>query len=157
MKRLWTPWRMEYIRSRKPKGCVFCKALKNEDGPDNLIVTRGKTAFVTLNRYPYTSGHIMVLPFKHVRYLTDLDPETRSEMMELATKGTQVLAKVYNPQGFNVGINLGEAAGAGIEEHIHMHVVPRWVGDSNFMVAVGETRMLPEDILESYRRIKAAW
>jgi ATP adenylyltransferase len=157
MKRLWTPWRMKYIQSRKAKGCVFCKALKSEDGPDNLIVTRGKTCFVNLNRYPYTSGHIMVLPFVHVRHLSDLDRETRSEMMELANKGTQVLKKVYNPQGFNVGLNLGEAAGAGIEEHIHMHVVPRWVGDSNFMAAVGETRMLPEDILESYRRIKAAW
>jgi ATP adenylyltransferase len=148
---------MEYIQSRKSKGCVFCKALKGEDGPDNLIVYRGKTCFVTLNRYPYTSGHIMVLPFVHVRNLTDLDPGTRSEIMELATKGIQVLEKVYNPPGFNVGINLGEAAGAGIVDHIHLHVVPRWVGDSNFMAAVGETRMLPEDLLESYRRIKAAW
>jgi ATP adenylyltransferase len=148
---------MEYIQSRKSKGCVFCNALKSKDGLDNLIIYRGKTCFVTLNRYPYTSGHIMVLPFMHVRNLTDLDTETRSEMMELATRGTQVLAKVYNPQGFNVGLNLGEAAGAGIKEHIHMHVVPRWAGDSNFMTAVGETRMLPEDILESYRRIKAAW
>jgi ATP adenylyltransferase len=157
MKRLWTPWRMKYIRSRKQKGCVFCKALKAEDGPDNLIVYRGKTSFVTLNRYPYTSGHIMVLPFLHVRNLTDLDPEIRSEIMELATKGTQVLENVYQAQGFNVGINLGEAGGAGIEEHIHIHVVPRWAGDSNFMAAVGETRMLPEDLHETYHRIKAAW
>jgi ATP adenylyltransferase len=148
---------MKYIRSRKAKSCVFCKALESEDGPDNLIIYRGKTCFVTLNRFPYTSGHIMVLPFVHVPSLTDLDTDTRSEMMELAAKGTQVLKKVYDPQGFNVGINLGAAAGAGIEEHIHLHVVPRWVGDSNFMAAVGETRMLPEDILESYRRIKAEW
>lgn len=157
MKRLWTPWRMEYIQSSKQDGCVFCQVLEQEDGPDNMIVFRGKTAFVMLNAYPYTSGHIMVLPYIHVRNLTDLDPETRAEMIELTTKGTQVLEKVYQAEGFNVGINLGEAAGAGIKEHIHLHIVPRWAGDTNFMAAVGETRMLPEELHETYRRIKAEW
>jgi ATP adenylyltransferase len=157
MKRLWTPWRMEYIQSPKQEGCVFCQALEQEDGPDNLIIFRGKTAFVMLNAFPYTSGHVMVLPFIHARALADLDAETRAELIELTAKATRVLKKVYQAQGFNVGINLGEAAGAGIEEHIHVHIVPRWVGDTNFMVAVGETRMLPEDLHETYRRIKAGW
>ncbi len=157
MKRLWTPWRMEYIQSPKQDSCVFCQALERQDGQENLIIFRGKTAFVTLNAFPYTSGHMMVLPYTHVRNLTDLDSETRAEMMELTTKTAQVLEKVYQAEGFNVGINLGEAAGAGIEEHIHIHVVPRWVGDTNFMAAVGETRMLPEELHETYRRIKAEW
>ncbi len=157
MKRLWTPWRMEYIQSPKQDSCVFCQALERQDGQENLIIFRGKTAFVTLNAFPYTSGHMMVLPYIHVRNLTDLDPDTRAEMMELTTRATQVLEKVYQAEGFNVGINLGESAGAGIEEHIHIHVVPRWVGDTNFMAAVGETRMLPEELHETYRRIKAEW
>jgi ATP adenylyltransferase len=148
---------MEYIQSPKQDGCVFCQALEQEDGPDNLIIFRGKKAFVMLNAFPYTSGHIMALPFIHVRKLTDLDPETRAELIELTTKATRVLEKVYQAQGFNVGINLGEAGGAGIEEHIHVHIVPRWVGDTNFMAAVGETRMLPEDLQDTYRRIKAEW
>ena len=157
MKRLWTPWRMEYIESPKQDGCVFCQALEQEDGPENLIIFRGKTSFVMLNAYPYTSGHIMALPFIHVRNLIDLNPETRAELIELTTKATRVLENVYQAQGFNVGINLGEAAGAGIEEHIHVHIVPRWAGDTNFMAAVGGTRMLPEDLQETYRRIKAEW
>jgi ATP adenylyltransferase len=148
---------MKYIESQKKNGCVFCQALEGEDGAENLIVFRGKTSFVILNRYPYTSGHIMVLPFVHVRRLIDLDPETRAELIELTTKGTQVLEKIYQPQGFNVGINLGEAGGAGIEDHIHVHIVPRGTGDSNFMAAVGETRMLPEDLQDTYRRINAEW
>ena len=157
MKHLWSPWRMSYIESHKQDGCVFCQALEQEDGPENLIVTRGKTSFVILNRYPYTSGHIMVLPYVHAPTLDELKAETRAEMIELVSKGTQVLQSIYKPEGFNVGINIGEAAGAGIEEHIHMHIVPRWMGDTNFMSAVGETRMLPEDIKDTYNRVKAAW
>lgn len=158
MKHLWAPWRMAYIRAFKKDGCVFCQAMKQTaDGEDNLIVVRGEHAFVILNRFPYTSGHLMILPYLHVPRLEDLDPETRAEMMELVTRGTQVLQQVYNPQGFNIGINMGEAAGAGIEEHIHLHIVPRWSGDTNFMSSVGETRVVPEPLDETYRRVKAAW
>jgi ATP adenylyltransferase len=149
---------MKYIRAFKKDGCVFCQALEQTtDGEDNLIVARGEHGFVILNRFPYTSGHLMILPYLHVPRLEDLDPETRAEMMELLTKGTQVLQQVYTPQGFNIGINIGEAAGAGIEEHIHLHIVPRWSGDTNFMSAVGETRVVPEPLDETYRRVKAAW
>ena len=158
MKQLWSPWRMAYIQSPKTQtGCVFCKALAEADGPKNLIVTRGENAFVILNRYPYTSGHLMVLPYKHVQRLPELDDATRAEMMEMASHATKVLQKVYQAEGFNLGANIGAAAGAGIEEHIHLHIVPRWNGDTNFMSSVGETRVLPEALEESCRKIKSNW
>ena len=157
MKQLWSPWRMEYIESLKQDGCVFCQTIEEEDGKENLIIVRGETSFVILNRYPYTSGHIMVLPFIHIPKLSEIDQKTRTEMMELVSKATEVLQRVYKPEGFNVGINMGEAAGAGIEDHLHIHIVPRWKGDTNFMSAVGETRVLPEELEETHRRICAAW
>lgn len=157
MKRLWSPWRMKYIKSPKQKGCVFCKVLSCEDDAKNNVLYRGKDVFVILNAYPYTSGHLMVLPNIHVPALDDLTPEIRAGMMELVNKAIQVLTEVYQPQGFNVGINLGEAAGAGIEEHLHIHVVPRWHGDVNFMTAVGETRVLPEALEDTYRRVMELW
>ncbi|HSG25808.1 MAG TPA: HIT domain-containing protein [Anaerolineales bacterium] len=157
MKHLWSPWRMRYITEFKKNGCVFCGALELEDGPENLIVSRGQKTFVILNAFPYTSGHLMVLPYQHVPDLSDLDAETRAEMMEMVTKSSQVLRTLYTPEGFNIGINMGEAAGAGIEEHIHIHIVPRWMGDTNFMTAVGQTRVLPEALDETYRRVKDAW
>lgn len=158
MNHLWSPWRMSYIQSPKSnKKCVFCHSVEQNDSSENLIVYRGKNSFVILNRYPYTSGHIMVLPFAHEPNLINLDPETRTEMMELTTQSTDVLQKVYNPQGFNLGANLGEAAGAGIEEHVHIHVVPRWTGDTNFMSSLGNTRVLPEALEDSYNRIKDSW
>jgi ATP adenylyltransferase len=148
---------MRYLYSVKRNGCVFCHALEQEDGPENLIVFRGKKTFVILNAFPYTSGHLMVIPYQHVSDISELDPETRAEMMELVTKATKVLRELYTPQGFNIGINMGEAAGAGIAEHIHIHIVPRWNGDTNFMTAVGETRVLPEELSQTYRRVKEAW
>lgn len=150
---------MSYIKSGKDtsNGCVFCHALEKEDGPDNLIVYRGEQSFVILNRYPYTSGHLMVLPFAHVARLDEVDAATRGEILELVNRATQVLEKVYKPEGFNLGANLGSAAGAGIEEHLHMHIVPRWVGDTNFMSTVGETRVIPEDLAESWVQISSAW
>ena len=158
MKHLWSPWRMTYIQSPKNnQGCVFCEALAHEDGPENLIVYRGETSFVILNRYPYTSGHIMVLPYAHEQTLSALSPQIRGEMMELVSQGTEVLQSLYDPQGFNVGANIGEAAGAGIEEHVHLHIVPRWNGDTNFMSSLGGTRVLPEALEESFQRIKEAW
>ena len=158
MKQLWAPWRMAYIRTFKKNGCVFCQALEHtSDGEENQIVFRGKNSFVILNRFPYTSGHLMVLPFQHAPRLEDLTPETRAEMIELVTKSNQVLQQIYDPQGYNIGINMGQAAGAGIEEHIHIHIVPRWSGDTNFISAIGKTRVIPESITETYRRLKAAW
>ncbi|HEX7973480.1 MAG TPA: HIT domain-containing protein [Anaerolineales bacterium] len=148
---------MEYITSQKSGGCAFCIELARPDGPENLIVYRGGRGFVILNRYPYTSGHLMVVPYDHESALERLDPETRAEMMELTMKATQVLSAVYRPQGFNLGMNIGVVAGAGIAEHIHMHIVPRWGGDTNFMSSLADTRVLPETLEDSYRRLKAAW
>lgn len=159
MQRLFSPWRKPYIQRDKATqaGCVFCAALKEADGPGNLIVHRGQQAFVMLNRYPYTSGHLMVLPFAHVARLDPLDAGSRAELMELQTRAVAVLEAVYKPQGFNLGANLGAAAGAGIEEHLHFHIVPRWAGDTNFTATVGQTRVLPETLEETWERVQAAW
>lgn len=154
MNHLWSPWRMEYIENSKEDGCIFCDAQEKEDSAENLIAFRGEHAYVILNRYPYTSGHLMVVPFRHEATLEGLDPQTRAEMMELTTRCMTVLRKVYNPQAFNLGANIGEAAGAGVKEHVHIHIVPRWAGDTNFMSAVGETRVLPELLEQTYERVK---
>ena len=158
MKHLWSPWRMTYIEKHKDEqGCAFCRALERPDGPENLIIFRGQRAFVILNRYPYTSGHLMVVPYVHQSSLEILEADIRAEVMELAALGITVLRQAYNPQGFNIGINIGEAAGAGITEHVHLHVVPRWAGDTSFMSSLGQTRVLPESLEDSYRRIKEEW
>ena len=158
MKRLWASWRMKYItNAAKEEGCVFCNALEKNDNPHNLIVMRGERAFVILNKFPYTSGHVMVAPLAHQPTLEDLNPSTRAEMMELATRCFTVLRQVYNPQAFNLGANIGEAAGAGVPGHVHLHIVPRWSGDTNFMSAVGEVRVLPEELEDTYRRVKEAF
>jgi ATP adenylyltransferase len=156
MKRLWAPWRMKFIETRT-SGCVFCNVQHQPDGPENLIVFRGQHAFVILNRYPYTSGHLMVVANEHRPTLEDLDAETRAEMMELTTRGMRVLRAVYQPQAFNMGANIGAAAGAGIEGHVHLHVVPRWTGDANFMQTLAETRVLPEELADTYCRVRLAW
>ncbi len=155
MKHLWSPWRMEYIENHEKEDvCIFCNAQAKADGAENLIAYRGKLAYVILNRFPYTSGHLMVVPLEHKPNLEGLDPATRAEMMELTSLCMTVLRNVYNPQAFNMGANIGEAAGAGVKEHVHIHVVPRWAGDTNFMSTLGETRVLPESLEETYRRIK---
>jgi ATP adenylyltransferase len=154
---LWSPWRMAYIQSEKENECVFCTELKRPDGYENLIIYRGPQAFVILNRYPYTSGHLMVVPYEHLPSLDLLDAKTRANMMELTNKAIQVLRKIYTPQGFNIGINIGEAAGAGITEHVHMHIVPRWGGDTNFMSSLANTRVLPESLEETYSRVRQEW
>ena len=157
MKHLWSPWRMKYIESHKKEdGCVFCIAQSMYDSPENLIALRGKHSYVILNRYPYTSGHLMVIPFNHIATLEGLDPNTRAEMMELTSRCTTVLREVYRTQAFNVGINMGEAAGAGVLGHVHIHIVPRWAGDTNFMTAVGATRVLPETLEDTYKKISSA-
>jgi len=149
---------MKYIQENKEvEGCIFCQAAKSQDDVGHLVFYRGENAFMILNRYPYTSGHVMCVPYAHEAHLQDLTPETRSEIMELTTKAIQVLQSVYQPEGFNVGLNLGEMAGAGIEQHLHMHIVPRWGGDTNFMSTIGDTRLLPEALDQTYHRIKQAW
>lgn len=158
MDTLWSPWRMKYITNYdKPGECVFCTAPKLSDGPENLIIHRGQTAYVILNRFPYTSGHLMIVPFDHQNSIETLTAETRCEMMELVNEAIKVMRKVYKPQGFNVGINLGSAAGAGIAEHVHIHIVPRWSGDTNFMSTVGETRVLPEELEKTLAQLSEAW
>jgi ATP adenylyltransferase len=149
---------MEYIQSEKHKEiCVFCDELSRPDGTENLIVYRGYRAFVILNRYPYTSGHLMIVPFVHQASLEQLDAETRAEIMELTTQSMTILRQVYRPQGFNIGVNIGAAAGAGVLDHIHLHIVPRWVGDTNFMPSLAATRVLPEALEDTYLRIRKAW
>ena len=157
MNHIWSPWRMEYIESSKLEGCVFCSAQAMEDGAENLIAFRHERAYVILNRYPYTSGHLMVVPVDHKPNLEELDPQTRAEMMELVTRCMTVLRRIYHPEAFNMGANIGEAAGAGVKQHVHIHIVPRWAGDTNFMSTVGGTRVLPEALESTYQRVKNAF
>ena len=149
---------MAYIEdTQHEEDCVFCSHPLQPDGPENLIVARSQRAFVILNRFPYTSGHLMIVPFAHQPSLEMLDSVTRAEMMELITHAVEILRSVYHPQGFNLGANIGELAGAGIAEHVHLHVVPRWGGDTNFMTALGNTRVIPESLEETYRRVRTGW
>jgi ATP adenylyltransferase len=149
---------MEYILSSKSgEGCIFCEGLKQVDGPENLIVHRGPKAFVMLNRFPYTSGHLMIVPYEHKPSLELLETSSRADIMDLSARAIEVLNALYSPQGYNLGMNIGNAAGAGISEHVHLHVVPRWVGDTNFMSAVSQTRVLPELLEDTYQRVREAW
>jgi ATP adenylyltransferase len=149
---------MTYIQSDKNNSeCVFCKELSRPDGIENLIVYRGTLAFVIMNRFPYTTGHLMTVPYAHVSSLEELDGPVRTELMELCSTSIEVLRAVYHPQGFNLGMNIGEAAGAGITDHVHLHVVPRWCGDTNFMSSLGKTRVLPELLEETYQRVFELW
>lgn len=158
MKHLWSPWRMAYIESTPSEsGCIFCDRLEEEDGPENLILYRGKQSFVILNRYPYTNGHMMVVPYQHVPSLEKLDESTLTELMLLTNQTIAALRLVYYAESFNIGINIGEPAGAGVADHVHIHVVPRWSGDTNFMSTTAGTRVLPEALEQTYTRITAGW
>ncbi|MGZ6346608.1 MAG: HIT family protein [Anaerolineales bacterium] len=156
MKRLWAPWRTKFVET-KITGCVFCEVQKEPDSPDSLILFRGQRCYTILNRYPYTTGHLMIVANAHLNSFEDLDPGTRMEMMEMSTHAIVVLRRVYHPDAFNVGANIGAAAGAGITGHVHIHVVPRWTGDSNFMLTLAETKVMPEALAETYSRLRAAW
>jgi ATP adenylyltransferase len=152
---LWTPWRYTYIKSADTTpGCIFCDKPKENDDERNLIVHRGKTCYIILNAFPYTNGHLMVVPFAHEDQLQKLDRETATEMIALTQKSESVLRELYQPEGINLGMNIGRAAGAGVAGHVHMHVLPRWTADANFMSVVGETRVLPEDLATTYKRMK---
>ena len=149
---------MAYIeKHEKESGCVFCNAQAKADNAENLSAFRGKTCYVILNLFPYTSGHLMVVPFAHQPSLEDLDAGTRAEMMELVTRCMTILGKLYRPHGFNMGANIGEAAGAGVLGHVHIHIVPRWNGDTNFMTPLGGVRVLPEFLEDTYQRVKEAF
>jgi ATP adenylyltransferase len=154
---LWTPWRYAYISTaEKASTCVFCDAVQAGDAAKVLIVHRGQHCFVILNAYPYTPGHVMIVPYAHLDELRKLPPEAASEMMALSQRMESVLRDLYHPDGINLGMNIGKAAGAGIAGHIHMHVLPRWVADANFMSVVGETRVLPETLDETWKRMTQA-
>ena len=158
MDHIWTPWRMKYIKENdEDQACIFCAAAKSKNDPEKLVFYRGESVFMILNRYPYTSGHVMCVPYAHEAQLADITREARGEMMEMVNRALEVLARVYTPEGFNIGLNLGAVAGAGVAEHLHIHIVPRWTGDTSFMTAVGDTRVLPESLPDTYRRVKEAW
>ncbi len=148
---LWSPWRYQYVQKQIPEaGCVFCR-------PGNFVVYRGKLNFVLLNLYPYTTGHLMVVPYEHVSNLDAASPETLQEMILLAQQAQRHLAAIYKPTGFNLGMNLGESAGAGIADHIHLHVLPRWSGDTSFITTVSETRVLPEELSVTHQKLSTAF
>lgn len=158
MEFLWSPWRMQYVQGDiDPVECIFCYAITKPDNMENLIVHRGKFAFVVMNRFPYTTGHMMVVPFDHIASLEQLEAATRGELMELTGHCIEVLKKLYKPDGFNVGANIGSAAGAGVAGHVHIHVVARWVGDTNFMSTLAQTRVLPEDLEVTYENLRSNW
>jgi ATP adenylyltransferase len=154
--RLWSPWRMQYLSEERPRGCLFCNLLAEQEDEKNLIVFRGQLAFVMLNRYPYNAGHLMVVPYAHEPSVENLPPETLLEMMVLVNRCLAALRKVMSPEAFNIGANLGHAAGAGVAEHVHMHVVPRWEGDTNFMPVLADVRVVPQLLKDTYRQIRAA-
>ena len=151
MERLWAPWRMTYIKGiKKEEGCVFCVKPNQRDDRDNLLLFRGKTCFVLMNLFPYNNGHLMVIPYRHTSDFSDLDKETSGELWELLCLCKKALTNVMRPEGFNIGMNIGRDAGAGIDQHIHMHIVPRWNGDTNFMPVIGETKVISQALSETY-------
>jgi ATP adenylyltransferase len=154
---IWSPWRYDYLASggKKPSSCVFCITQDRTHDAERLVVFRGVHNFIILNLFPYTSGHTMVAPYEHLDNLVAAKPEQLAEMMQLSQRVIAALQQLYRPEGFNIGMNLGTAAGAGIREHFHLHVVPRWAGDANFMTITGETRVLPEELSTTYKRLIA--
>jgi ATP adenylyltransferase len=156
-KPLWAPWRLEYIAlADDQEGCVFCEAAAGDD-KEKLVVQRGDRAFVVLNKFPYSSGHLMVAPYRHVGEFGDLTDDEALEVHRLAERGLAALAETYRPQGYNLGWNLGRIAGAGVVDHVHLHVVPRWAGDTNFMPVLADVKVLPEHLAETRRRLAGAW
>ena len=154
--RIWAPWRLQYIKGEKSDECIFCTkpALEDESA---RIVRRGDRCFVMLNAFPYTSGHVMVAPYEHIADLAALDEQTAGELIALTQESIKAIRGAYGPEGFNVGANLGTVAGAGVADHVHMHVVPRWEGDTNFMSVIGEVRVLPESLEDTQRNLKEAF
>ena len=157
-KPLWAPWRLEYVGSaEEQEGCVFCKAVEAGDDATALVVHRGQQAIVLLNKFPYASGHLMVAPSRHVGEFGELTDGEALELHRLAGQGIGALSQIYQPQGYNLGWNLGRIAGAGVVDHVHLHVVPRWAGDTNFMPVLADVKVMPEHLAETRRRLAAAW
>lgn len=155
MKVLWAPWRMAYIKAaHKPRGCIFCIKPRQRRDPRNYLLSRGRHAFAIMNLFPYNSGHLLIAPYAHVDSLDKLPDEAALELLRLTNRSLQILRAELKPEGFNVGINLGRVAGAGIREHVHLHIVPRWNGDTNFMPLFGETRVMPEHLDATYRKLR---
>jgi ATP adenylyltransferase len=154
MKKIWAPWRIEYIRQTKPQGCILCDKPKENKDEANGILFRGKFNYIMLNNYPYNPGHLMVVPYFHTAELKELDGEVKLEMFEIITRSIEALKTAMQPAGFNVGMNLGRVAGAGIDDHLHAHVVPRWNGDTNFMPVIGDLRVIPQAVAETYKQLK---
>lgn len=151
---LYSPWRIDYILSEKEKGCIFCSKPKADDDKGYLILKRGRHTYVIMNLYPYNNAHLMVVPYRHVSHLSALNDDELCEMIKMTQLSEQVLNQVYTPDGMNVGMNLGEAAGAGVADHLHIHIVPRWNGDTNFISTLGKTRVIPEKMEETYKKLK---
>ena len=154
MKQIWAPWRIEYIQMQKPEGCILCDKPKQKDDAANYILYRGERNFIIMNSYPYNPGHLMIAPYRHVANLEELTDEERREHFEMVSRSVKILREVFNPAGFNIGMNLGKIAGAGIDDHIHTHIVPRWQGDTNFMPVIADVRVIPEALAETYENLK---
>ena len=156
MEYLWAPWRMEYILEKRKSGCFFCKKLKEKKNKENLILYRGETVFVVMNKYPYTNGHLMVVPKRHCLNLEQLDNNELKELFELLKASMRVLKASFHPQGFNIGMNIGKVGGAG-EDHLHLHIVPRWAGDTNFMPVIGKTKIISEYLDKTYQKLHSTF
>jgi len=153
MKHLWAPWRINYILSEKDEECLFCRLSESENERDGLILLRNKKAMIVMNKYPYNNGHLMIAPVRHVGQLSFVAPDEWQELFSLLGAAESVLKREMNPDGLNVGINIGKVAGAGVEDHIHIHIVPRWLGDTNFMTVPGDIRVVPEALLATYDKL----
>jgi ATP adenylyltransferase len=155
MEYLWAPWRIEYIQRASESGCILCQKPGENNDEANFILYRGQHNFIILNAFPYNPGHLMVAPYRHIANLQDLRDEEVMELFDIINKGLELLKEVMEPMGFNIGLNLGKVAGAGIAEHLHTHIVPRWQGDTNFMPVLSDTKVLSEALISTYRRLKA--
>ena len=154
MEQIWAPWRIEYILMEKPQGCILCDKPKENIDAQNYILFRGDKNFVIMNSYPYNPGHLMVAPYRHVANLEELNDEERHEHFNMVSQSVRLLKEIFNPTGFNIGMNIGRVAGAGIDDHIHTHIVPRWQGDTNFMPVIADVRVMPEALAETYNKLK---
>ena len=157
MEHIWAPWRIEYIEMDKPAGCILCEKPALNKDTESYILHRGDKNYVMLNAYPYNPGHMLVVPFRHIAGLDEMTPEERREHIDIVSRCVDVLKKALHPEGFNTGINLGKPAGAGIADHIHSHIVPRWQGDTNFMTTVGDVRVVPQALADSYEKLKSGF